>query len=303
MKLNLRSVDLNLLPVFVAIVEERQLSRAALRLGMSQPAVSAALQRLRLTLDDPLFTRSRVGLHPTPRATEFYLTVSAALDTVAQALGGSGEFDPSTAARQFRVIGADYYESLMLGSLLARLRQQGPRLGVKIEMPVDGWTQRLILAEVDVALDSQMPEDDRLRAEVVGYEALSVVAREGHPAICGELTLEEFLDAEHVVLPLRESRVLPLDQLLGRPGWRRRVGAQVSQFTNLLSVASQTDLIATVPLRLAQRMAPHLSLQVLPFPIETPPIPIYAIWPKALERDAGHAWFIAMLKESFVDFS
>lgn len=296
MKLNLRAIDLNLLPIFVAVVEEGQLSRAAQRLGMSQPAVSAALQRLRLTVDDPLFTRSRSGLSPTPRARDLYRDVSAHIQQVAEALDPSQCFDPLTSDRILRLIAPDYFEFLVLGPLMARLRHASPTMGIQVLPPQDSWNRQLLDGEADFAIDTQLPSDDRLEAKPVMEESLTVVARRDHPTIQGTLSLEEFLAAEHVVLPLRERQVLPLDQILGRPGWRRKVGAQVVQYGNLLSVAGASDLIATVPKRMAQKLAPTFGLQLLRFPVSVPPVVIYLIWPTVLARDPAHKWFKDLLE-------
>jgi DNA-binding transcriptional LysR family regulator len=299
MKLNLRSIDLNLLPVFVAVVEEGQLSRAALRLGMSQPAVSAALQRLRLSVDDALFTRSRNGLVPTPRALGLYQQVNTGLQTLIEALDPGQVFNPAHSERVLRLIAVDYFETLVLGSLLREIRRHSQRLGVEVLPQQDGWQRQLLNAEVDMALDSQLPEDERITGEKVSEEELVVVARRGHPAIKGKLALDDFLQAEHVVLPLRERRILPLDEILGKPGWRRRIGAHVGHYGNLLAVASQTNLIATVPKRLALMQEKSLKLQVLDFPVPAPAVPIYLIWPKTLDKDPAHRWFRAQLQTIF----
>ena len=298
MKLNLRSIDLNLLPVFVAVVEEGQLSRAADRLGMSQPAVSAALQRLRVTAGDPLFTRSRTGLVPTPRARELCDQIAGGLNIIADALDPGRQFDPGTANRVFQICAVDYFETLMLGSLMAFLRQQSRSIGIKIVPQQGNWHRQLISAELDFGMDSMMPESERLNGIVIGYEQISVVARKGHPVISGELTMAQFLEAEHVVLPERERHTLPLDQILGHPGWQRKIGAQVMHFSNLLSVASSSDLIATVPARMAERMAANLDLQVFSFPVATPNVPIYLFWPIALEKDKAHRWFREFLMQT-----
>lgn len=299
MKLNLRSIDLNLLPVFVAVVEEGQLSRAALRLGMSQPAVSAALQRLRLSVDDALFIRTRSGLVPTPRAQVLYQQVNNGLQTLIEALDPGQGFNPAHSERVLRLIAVDYFETLMLGSLIREMRQHSPTLGIEVLPQQEGWLRQLLNAEVDMALDSQLPEDERITGEKISEEQLVVVARRGHPGIKGKLSLEDFLQAEHVVLPLRERRILPLDEILGRPGWRRKVGAHVGHYGNLLSVASQTDLIATVPERLALVQAKALKLQVLDFPVPTPAVPIYLMWPKALDKDPAHRWFRERIRHIF----
>ncbi|MGH8491545.1 MAG: LysR substrate-binding domain-containing protein [Moraxellaceae bacterium] len=299
MKLNFRSVDLNLLPVFAAVVEEGQLSRAAERLGMSQPAVSAALQRLRLTVGDALFVRSRSGLSPTPRARELYRQVNQGLELLGAALDPARAFDPARSDRLFRVLAVDYFETVMLGRLLGKLRQQSQTLSVEVLPPLDGWLQQLLNANADFALDTEIPEDSRITGVQVSDEKLVVVARRAHPTLRGKISLQDYLEAEHVVLPLRERRILPLDRILGQPGWRRRVGAHVSQFGNLLTVASQTDLIATVPLRMAQAQAAALKLQLLDFPVATPAVALYLMWPKALEDDPAHRWFRELLQESF----
>lgn len=298
MKLNFRSVDLNLLPVFAAVVEEGQLSRAADRLGMSQPAVSAALQRLRLTVGDPLFTRSRSGLNPTPRARELYEQVSNGLGALADALEPGQAFDPSRSGRTFRIVAIDYFESLVLGPVISALREHSAGMGIQILPQLDNWSALLTSAEADLAFDTRRPADERLTAEQVAEESLVVVARRDHPYIRGELTLDDYLSAEHVVLPEREQRTLPLDLILGRPGWQRRIGARVVQYSNPLWVAASSDLIATVPLRLAERLADTLQLQILPFPTETPTVPIFLIWPVALDKDRAHQWFRGFLKDN-----
>lgn len=303
MKLNFRSIDLNLLPVFAAVVEEGQLSRAADRLGMSQPAVSAALQRLRLTVDDALFVRSRSGLSPTPRARALYEELSPGLQKLADALQPGQGFDPARSERLFRLCAADYFECVILGRLIKQMRQHSTRLSIEVVPQQEGWQRQLLGAETDIALDTQMPEDERLLSTVVSSEQLVVVARKGHPHIKGQLDLEDFLQAEHVVLPPRERRILPLDQILGRPGWRRRIAAHVGQYSNLLTVASQTDLIATVPRRLAEAQATTLKLQLLDFPVPTPAVPIYLIWPKALDNDPAHRWFRELLHQVFAELA
>ena len=295
MKLNLRSVDLNLLPVFAAIMEAGQLSRAAEQLGMSQPAISAALQRLRHTLGDDLFVRTRQGMEPTPRARELYEQLAPQLDGLRNTLDPHSRFDPATSQRHFRLISLDYFEMVLLPPLLTRIRRQAPEVIVEIVPPSDDMGTTLSKVQADLAIDAFIQEDDRLQREVLMNEQLVVVARQGHPQLQGKCSKRQFLDAEHVVLPATERHTLPLEQILGRPDWRRRVGAQVVHYSNLLSVASASDLIATVPLRLAQRLGGGLKLQVLPFPVAVPPIPIYLIWPRVLESDRAHGWFCEQL--------
>lgn len=299
MKLNLRSVDLNLLPVFVAVMEEGQLARAAARLGMSQPAVSSALKRLRLTVGTELFSRSRTGLHPTPEARRLYDTVSEGLGLLSGALDHRQGFDPAASNRQFGVIAPDYFDALALGPLMTRIRRFSEGMSIRIQPLANDWQRTLVNAEADIAFDSVRVEDSRVRTEVMALETPVVVARSGHPRIQGSITPEQYMDEEHVVLPERERRVLPLEKFLGHPVLERRIGAQVPQLTGLLFAVSRSDLIATAPRYLARQLAPSLGIQVLPFPMDVPQIPIYAIWPAVLDQDPAHQWLRAQMADVF----
>ncbi|MDX1588586.1 MAG: LysR substrate-binding domain-containing protein [Oleiphilaceae bacterium] len=292
-------MDLNLLPVFQAVVEQGQLSRAAEQLGMSQPAVSAALKRLHLTVGEPLFIRTRGGLQPTARARAMYNDLSGALETMVGTLSPGSGFDPGTSERPFRMVAMDVFDTLLLGPLFQTLREHGPGLNVQMVAQREGWQQALLEGKADLALDTEMTENPRLSARVVNETTLAVIAARDHPQIRGELSLAQFLEAEHVVLPPRERAMLPLDRLLGRPGWRRKIGVQVNQYSNLLSVARQSHLIATVPRELALYGARHGELQVLPFPIPAGPVPVYMLWSRSLEKDLGHRWFRERVAEQF----
>ena len=297
MKLNLRSVDLNLLPVFDAIMEAGQLSRAADSLGMSQPAISAALQRLRHTLGDPLFVRTHQGMVPTPRARELHRSLSQQLGAMRDTLDPANRFVPGTSQRRFRVLSNDYFEMVVLPTLLTRLRSEAPNVVVEVALAGDDMPQRLYTAEADLAVDAFATENDRLRRQVLLAERLAVVARQDHPDLQGDCSKQQFLDAEHVVLPDRNRR-LPLDQILNEPGWQRRTGARVTQFASMLATCSGSDMIATVPERLAQQYARAFGLKTLPFPVEVPPLPVYLLWAPVMDSDPAHEWFRQHLMES-----
>ncbi|EON91230.1 LysR family transcriptional regulator [Marinobacter lipolyticus SM19] len=297
MKLNLRSVDLNLLPVFDAIMEAGQLSRAAETLGMSQPAISAALQRLRHTLGDPLFVRTRQGMLPTPRARELHRSLSQQLAAMRDTLDPANRFVPATSQRHFRVLSNDYFEMVVLPPLLASLRREAPGVVVEVALAGDDIPQTLSTGQADLAVDAFGTENDQLHRQVLMGERLAVVARQGHPTLQGSCSKQQFLDAEHVVLPERNRR-LPLDQILNKPGWQRRTGARVTQFASMLANCSRSDMIATVPERMAQLYAHALGLQTLPFPADIPPLPVYLMWAPVLDNDPAHRWFRQRLIES-----
>lgn len=296
MKLNLRSVDLNLLPVFNAIMETGQLSRAAEQLGMSQPAVSAAVQRLRHTLGDDLFVRSRQGMIPTPRAQALYQQLSPHLIAVRDAIAPGQHFNPADSDRQFRVLSGDYFELVILPTLLRRIRTQAASVVVEVT-PINQTVGDILhKTQADLAIDAFVPDDQRLNSQILASETLVVVARRGHPQLQGHCDKKNFLSAEHVVLPERNRR-LPLDQILNAPGWQRRIGARVTQFASMLATCAQSDMIATVPEGIARHYAAALHLQVMPFPVQLPPVPLYLLWAKTQQRDSGHRWFRQQLIE------
>lgn len=299
MTFNLRGVDLNLLTVFEAIMEAGKLSLAAEQLGMSQPAISAALQRLRLTIDDPLFVRTRQGMHPTPKAQEWYRSVKPALEQIRTSLATRGEFDPTQCDRVFSLIAGDYFEMVFLGSLLQTLQQQAPDVGVNmLPFPVAGLTKELRMGQVDFALHYRQPEELGLDFEEVGEEHLVVLARAQHPRIQDQLSLEQYAEEGHVIqTPRREDRT-QLDLVLGEHRVQRRLLARVSQLSSAASVVESTDCLCTVPSKMGQRLAARFQLQVLPFPLATPPIQRLLIWPKALAQDAAHHWFKQRLIET-----
>jgi len=300
MKLNLRGIDLNLLPVFVAIMEHGQLSRAADTLGMSQPAISAALQRLRHTLGDALFVRTRSGMEPTPRARELHEQLAPQLNTLRDILDPENRFDPASSQRHFRIISVDYFEMVLLPPLLARIRQQAPDVILEVTSAGDDMTEDLHKTRADLAIDAFVHDDDRLHRDTLLEENLVVVARRQHPTLQGICSKHAFLQAEHVVLPDRNRR-LPLDQILDAPGWQRRTGARVTQFASMLATAAGSDMIATVPERLARLYADAMDLQVLAFPVPIPPVPIYMVWSPAVEQDPAHRWLRHQLQATLAD--
>jgi len=295
-RLNLRSVDLNLLPVFDAIMDAGQLSRAGEQLGMSQPALSAALQRLRTTLGDELFVRTRHGLTPTPRARELHPEIRAALDQLRHSLDPAEAFDPATSTRHFRLVGGDYGEMVVLPELLGRLRETAPAVVIQTLPTTDDNLASLAHAGADFATDALPPDDDRLEREILTRERLVVIARRDHPHLGRRLTRKRFLEAEHVVLPERDRR-LPLERLLQEPGWQRRIGARVSQMAGMLAVCQNANAIGTVPESLAAKYASAFGLKVYPFPAPVQSVPVYLIWPRSLQADQAHQWMRQRLLE------
>lgn len=187
MKLNLQQLDLNLLLVFDALMRERNLSRAAIRLHRSQPAVSNALARLREQLDQPLFRRTAKGLEPTAAALALYVPVRQALHLLQAGLGSQETFDPHT-ARTFRLTMNDYAQLRLLPGLVTRLKTLAPRVTLEVR-PDEGASipAQLASGELDLAIDYLYFDEPELAYRPVGEERLVVIGRQGHPAFRGGL--------------------------------------------------------------------------------------------------------------------
>lgn len=291
MKLNLRGVDLNLLTVFQAVLEEGQLLRAANRLGMSQPAVSNALLRLRHLTNDPLFLRTHGGMLPTPRARELGVQVGQALSLIEQGLRPGHGFDPATAVASFQIAVHDTSSSLILAELQQRLLQEAPGIVLMTSVrPLLESRQMLMKGELDFTLDF-LPAltEGYVQAPLLSDE-LVVIARQGHPRIRGKISEAEFFAEAHVMAQPRSAEGSQLEVALGRKRLARRIGAQMPDFTGLALTVSRSDMLGVVPGLCAALFARDWKLQVLPPPFKTPRMDLLLIWHASREHDPGHRW-------------
>ena len=290
--LNLRGVDLNLLPVFEAAYEERSLSRAAQRLAMTQPAVSHAMTRLRHVFNDELFIRKSRGVTPTPVAKLLYEKLRGPLGSVREAIAETREFEPRTSTRRFFVTIPH-----PLGPMIAvRLRERLARLAPNVQVEFSTRSRPIDLARdlregrVDAAIDWLVPSGGDLHKTVVFEDRLVAMARRGHPVLrlgASSRTLQsvEFVilrqrvEGEHPVPALRELRRLEL-----------RVALEVSEFIEGMMVAGQSDLLALVPRSMRRTARAMFGLRTFHGLTEMPAIAIKLIWHNRNDRDAGHAF-------------
>jgi DNA-binding transcriptional LysR family regulator len=296
----LRAIDLNLLPIFEAVMETGQYSRAAERLAMSQPAMSAAVQRLRDTLNDPLFVRTSTGVVPTPKAEVLYQDIQLGLSQLRRGLSQQKRFDPRGQPHSFRILSGDYFEFVLLPELLANVEQEKLQLRYNLQTIVENSATQLIHAQADVMLDAFPVDDDRIHCETIAEEILMVVAKKQHRWIKQPLTIEDFFNATHAVLP-HQGRLLPLEKILGAATLQeRKIGVQVTQYISLLAAVASSEYVATVPKRLALRYADALGLDVYDFPIAVPSVPIYMMWSKAFDHDPANLWLLDQLRSMVV---
>lgn len=292
MHTHLRSVDLNLLVVLDAILEEHSLSAAAKRLNMTQPAVSNALARLRNTFKDQLFVRTRYGMEPTPRGLELIQPIKQALSIIQETVDHRNIFDPASSNRTFHIALNDQGEEQLLPRLLKLMQRQGS--AIKIESHpffIDDVKERLLTNRLDFSFDHLQPEDERIGFSQLALDSLVVIASKNHPRISTKISLKEFYAENHVILKHRRGKKTMLDSLVGEKISTRKLLAEVQNFNSLLQIVSKTDAIGVVSASVGYSFKSTLGLKVLPLPFNAKPFPYYLLWSKAKETDRGYQWF------------
>ena len=280
----LDQLDLNLLRVLDVLLEERSVTRAAARLGRSQPATSHALQRLRDALDDPLLIWQGREMVPTPRAEALGPELRRLLDGLRRSLTESAAFDPATARRRF-VLGAPDSLAPLVPDLLGALADAP---GVTLELVVA--TNVASVREVDLLLGS-LPEDaPGVQASPLGTIHQRVAMRAGHPALDAPWTPEGWIAWPHITVRTHSGEPSFVERALDAAGYRREVGLVVPTFLLAAHVAARSEMLYAGPGELLQALAEHLPLVLRPPPVPFPPVPVAAMWSERLAADAGHRW-------------
>ena len=283
-------LDLNLLVTFEALLAERNVSRAATRLGLSQPAVSAQLARLRDVFGDRLFIPAHRGMVPTNRALELQEPLRTALDEVRGVMGGGREFDPARASLTVKIAASDYVQCAVLAPFAAGLRRRAP--GIRIAaLPLDGRVvgRQAELGDVDLAIMTRVTAPTTLRQRALLDERYVCIVRCHHPLVHGRLDLKTFLALDHVLVSPRGAGFWgPTDEALAALGHRRRVVLSVSAFLVVPEIIAHSDLIALLPERIARGRG--RSLQVLKPPIAVEGFSQSMICHERAHQHAGHRW-------------
>jgi len=286
---NIRTGDLNLLKTFDVLLEERNVSRAAERLALTQPTVSGMLSRLREMFDDPLFIRTQHGMLPTPRAEDLGPRVSRLLAD-ANALLASERFDPWTSERTITISVNDYMQSCLIVPFVRVLREEAPRMRLVIRhLEVVDLRPMLERGQIDMAITIPEFSDPTLQVQALYEEEYVAVVREDHPIGRGRISVDRFLSFDHVVVsPSDGALVGPADAALAQLGRERRVALSVPSFLVLKEILETDDLIAFVPRRLIGRHPARL--RQIRAPVEIPGFSVIAAWHNRTHRDPSLQW-------------
>lgn len=301
--MNIASFDLNLLLAFDALLEERSVSRAARRVGLSQPAMSNALRRLREIFRDPLFSRTAEGMLPTPHAVGLAGPIRAGLAQLRGVFEKPPSFAPSDSNRTFYLGMTDYAELVLLPSLLRRLERAAP----EIQIVVRRVPAIFIPPETELrsgALDAAIgffPDAASMDPAIYSSEIFSemnvCITRRGHPLMRKPLTLKRFAALQHAAVFYRTENRGLIDNLLSAQGMRRRLRIASPHFLTVPFMVAEGDLIGVVPEGLAARFRRSLRLDVHKVPFEMPRLHMRVLWHERADADSANRWLRSQLEQ------
>ncbi len=290
--MHLDRVDMNLFVVFDVIYGERNLTRAAEVLNLTQPAVSNALARLRNVFDDELFVRNPRGMEPTPVADNIIGMVREALTLLTCSLNEGAKFDPLRSEKIFRFSMNDLSEFLTLPPLLEALRGGGAQIKThSYYVGRDDLVTAFASGQLDLAIDVPLINHPNLCHTALSRENYVCVVRAGHPQVGKQLSLESYLALDHLHVSSRRSGAGHVDVALNKLGYSRTITVRVQHYMVAPGIINHTDLAWTVPRALARR----LNLNIVELPFELPPLEWHLYWHKSADNDQANTWMRQLL--------
>lgn len=306
--MNLDRIDLNLLVYLDALLREQNVTRAAQRMGISQPAMSNGLRRLRTLFNDPLLVRTSNGMTPTERAIALQPHVREVLSRVESVVQPVQDFAPAVSERVFRIMASDYAETTLLPGLLTRLRKTAPNVTVDILTPSDVTFTDVEHGKLDLVINRFDELPGSFHSVVLWRDGFAcVVNRNGD--LPKKFSLGAYLKARHVwvsktgmgvgvgIDPADVQRLGWVDLALDRIGKKRNIAVFTRHYPAAIQHAAQQDLVATVPLRAARLTEAGRRVKILEPPFRIPKIELTMAWSPLLHNDPGHRWFRSLTRE------
>lgn len=293
-------LDLNLLRVLVQVYRDRKVSLAAEHLGMSQPAVSSALRRLRAAIGDKLFVPTARGMQPTPWTEQIAPRLAGALASIGDTMSCQIAFDAATSRRRFTLAMTDIGECHFLPLLQRLLRRQAPGVSVAtVRSTAINLRVEMEQGKVDLALGHLPDLGNDFHQRLLFGQRYVCLFRKGHPLDVPEMPLARYAQAEHAVVLSRGSGHGRVDELIERAGVQRRIRLRLPHFVALADVLEDSDLVATVPEVFARRSVRHFDLSYRPHPVALPAIEVRLFWHTAYHRDPASAWLRELIVHAF----
>ncbi|KGM33762.1 LysR family transcriptional regulator [Inquilinus limosus] len=291
--MDLHGIDLNLLVAFDALMAERSVTRAGTRIGRTQPAMSAALARLRALLRDDLFVRGPQGLQPTPRALDLAEPLSGALAQIQRTLDFTRGFDPAASTTTFTLGLSDHPAFLLLPRLVIALQAAAPGVLLRVRSFTarDDAVRVLDAGEADATIGVPAPPAGRILSRPLFEERFVCVLRRGHPAAGRPLDLDRFLALSHLLVSPENEQFGVVDAALAKRGLKRRLGLTLPQLYAAPGVVAQSDMIATLMQGVVAASGHAGALSLLAPPLDLPSIPFVLSWHRRNDAHPAQRWF------------
>jgi DNA-binding transcriptional LysR family regulator len=297
-----KDIDLNLLVVFQEVFQERQISNVARKLNLSQPAVSNALARLRKTFNDELFVRTSQGMQPTPFAQQLADPVAAALVNITKALNQQDTFNLSNSHRHFTIAMTDVGEMHFMPILIEQCRRHAPQVQIStIRANSVDLMAEMETGRIDLAIGAFEEMSGALYHRRLFQQDYVCLYRQQHPILKEGMSVKEFLSAEHLIVSTKESPYDKINQSLEKAGIAASANFTVPHFSSVPYILSSTNLVATVPQKLAASAAPAFRLAYTKPPIKLPRLQTNIFWHRRFAQDEGNQWLRDLLVTCFSD--
>lgn len=307
--MDLSRVDLNLLVYLDTLLREKSVTKAANHLGITQPAMSNGLRRLRDLFGDPILVRTSEGMTATARAVELQPLVRGILAEVERAVQPSRAFSAAESQRVFRVMASDYAESTLMPRVLRYLRQEAPMVTLDVLTPSDVTFADVDQGRVDMAINRFDKLPQSFHQKTLWSDHFACLMSRENPILREPFTLDTYLDASHIwvsktgfgigvgVNPQDVQRLGWVDEALGRLGCKRRISVFTRHYQVAMLLAEQNDLIATLPSRAAWLQRDHAGLVAKRPPFDIPPMELKMAWSPLLQHNADHRWLRWLMAE------
>ncbi|HTN91216.1 MAG TPA: LysR family transcriptional regulator [Sorangium sp.] len=296
--MRLQSVDTHLVVALHALLQEKSVTRAARRVGVTQPSMSHALSRLRAHFEDPLLVQVGRQMTLSERARDLVPRAAEAVERLEQVFCPVERFDPRRSRRTFRLAATDNLELLVLPPLIRLLAVEAPHVDLRCRSIPADFAELLRRGELDAKLGRGGPVPDGCRSTLLAAEEIVCVMRRGHPASRRALTAARYAACEHLMVSPHGEDHNVIDGELAERGLRRRVALTVSHFLVAPFILAGSDLLLTVSGRVAETLARKLDLVVRPCPVGTRSYTLTLVWPERAEGDEGHRWLRAAIQRA-----
>lgn len=300
--MNITDLNIRFLLVFEAMMTHRNVTAAAESIGLTQPALSVCLKKLRELHNDPLFVRTSHGMEPTVLAQELKEPILQALNLLRQTLNHTHDFDPGTSTRTFHMVMTDIGARVFLPPLLGQLSRIAPNVNLNtVQLPVKDMRDALESGDMDLALGFIHGLFADCYQQQLFRRSYVCMVRQDHPSIGDTISLEDYLAMPHAVVSAPGSGHDIIENTLTKKGYQRRVALRLSHFLAIPLIVASTDLIVTIPTMLAESYVPVTNLKIIEPPIAFPEYTISQYWHGRYHNDAGHRWLRELIYKMFRD--